>query len=54
MARFKESEYKYAVRRHHRRAKGTTIHSKHMTKRNAKISKRRAELDGNKAYIVKL
>ena len=33
--RCKEKEYKYAVRRHHRNGKGTTIHSKHMTKKNA-------------------
>ena len=46
-------KYKYHVRRHFRKAKGTRIHSKHMTKEAALRSKKIAESQGSKAYIVK-
>ena len=52
--RYKESEYKYAVRTHYRNAKGTTLHTKHMTKKAAIRSKKAAIANGDKAYIVKL
>ena len=54
MVRHKESEYKYAVRRYDVRGGGSTIHSKHMTKKAAEASKSRAESHGRKAYIVKI
>ena len=54
MVKYKESEYKYAVRRHDVRGGGTTIHTKHMTKKNAKKSLGSLKSGGRKGYIVKL
>jgi len=53
MGKYKESEYKYAVRRY-QRSGSTTIHTKHMTKKNAEKSLGSLRAGGRKGYIVKL
>jgi len=54
MARHKESEYRYAVRRYRSRGKGTVENSRHMTKKNAERALTRVRNDGRRGYIIKL
>jgi len=52
--KYKESEYKYAVYRKNKFAKGYTLHSKHMTKKRAEESLRKVKKRFKKGHIKNL